>query len=129
MANPQPRDENFAHEILIGKIRHLDAEGQEIKALGAQSLDGPSQLVGGHQTKRRGVGFKVHARMRLEADHADGRAQPRRGRRGVGDHPAVTQMHAVEIAQGHRCALVRRVQRLPAMENLQGQFRRAVLEP
>ena len=41
----------------------------------------------------------------------------------------VTQMHAVEIAEGDGCALVGGAQRLPAMENLQGQFMRPVLEP
>ena len=58
--------------------------------------------------------------MRLETDHADGRALGPRSRRRIGHHLTVAEVHAIKIAERHSRAAIGGRQLLPAVDNAQG---------
>ena len=115
----QTADQNVAHEVVVGELGHLQAEGQQIQAVNAHAVEGARQLVRVHQPEGRFARPEMHARMRLEADDAERNAQPL-GRLGrVGDDDLVALVHAIETAQRQGRALVGLGQAAPVVNNLQ----------
>ncbi|MNE04713.1 hypothetical protein D3C80_972540 [compost metagenome] len=110
--------QDAAGEILVAHPRHLGVEGDQIQTVDAQRGQGAGHLVRRHQAKRRGLGLEQAARMRVEADDGQGRAQTLGGGAGRGDDRLMAPMHPVKGADGHRRPALRGRQVAPAADDL-----------
>jgi hypothetical protein len=120
MAHAQALVQHLLGEIAIGEIGHLGVEGQDVEQVDAEIGQGLGLLLGVHQPERLGVGLEDPARVRLETDDAQRRLGGLSGAGGRRDHPLVAAMHAVEIAERHGRAAIRRRQILPAGDDTHG---------
>ncbi len=117
MTDAQPLVQDLLDEVPVAEVGHLEVEVQHIEQVDAEGLERAGLLVGGHQPERRFVGLEQPARMRVEGDHRQRRADGP-GRRGrAGNHLLMPQVDAVEIAQRHGRAAVVVGQMFPAPDD------------
>jgi hypothetical protein len=98
----EPVGERVAHEVL-GRLPHQPAvEAKRVEHVHAQLRRELGLAAQGRQPGGGRLGLDDLARVRLEGDDAQGRAELARERRGGGDHRAVAPVEAVEVADRDR---------------------------
>ncbi len=96
----QPADEDLGDERLGRQPHQLRPEAQHVEVLHAEVAQELRLARERREAGRRAFGIEQLARVRLEGDHTE-RCRALPGERACPpDHLPVTEMHAVEIADG-----------------------------
>src|SRR5690606_30902052 len=100
VADDEPGDQYVADEILRRGRRQGPAEARAVDAIDARVKQQLAVVPGAGQSRRRGVGREVVARIGFEGKHGGRHAVGTRALDHSPDHLPVTEMHAVEVADG-----------------------------
>src|SRR5579863_3471670 len=106
VAGAKPLDQEAADEILSTHLRERSIEMQHGQQIDAQGFDAVRLGAERRQPKRWRLGMKILNGMRLEGHERQRCAHATRGLAGEIDDRAMTQVDAVEIADGDHGAAV-----------------------
>ena len=106
MGDAEAAGEDVPGEGLGAEAGEGGVEGKLVEPLDPELLQPVGARLGRHQAEGRRGGREEGARVRLEGDDAEGRAEPRGGGVGEREHRLVAEVHAVEVAHRDRGAAV-----------------------
>ena len=99
---PRPSTSTSRDELAVGHAGHLGVERQEVEDVDAQRLQRAGLLVAGSSAgTAASSGWKSARGCGSKLITPSGAPSSRGGLGGVGDHPLVAAVHAVEVAAGH----------------------------